>query len=485
MYSMEKPSFYLSEQKEHLIQPESREALTQEVLIRHAVENNLELLPETERDAVERRAHAGLIRLLEFVSAHPAEALHWPVSAREIPAWIHAFFQSQPLSETTSSVSVEALFKQSEIFSSDISFSELSGCVEVKNGLRIYLQEFFSEDENDLESLTNAEQQRFSKRIRINELVTLIGAAITEQAQALSALDRAQETMKHEAPDKLPKLPVMIQANPQGIPGANYLGRTDSHHLIEVNFPKRARLSQLVSDEPNRSVELSVSIVEHELLHATQAEKVAKNNPDSMSPFLWLRGTTEQLLHNLPKSRKEPADTIALSDQLLEEAMLNLKPYEDSLRLVTALLEGQVIIHQLQLLNRRIADAVNPKRRGILEETKQLVLGTLREALTGEQLQEKKALSAPQLQLLHQQQEVRRLERLRYLEGKRLYSKLYKEFGVDALPELFAALDFERILTIPVTEAYLKRLIEDPRMIPGLEEVPMVQKSLEARPPKW
>lgn len=511
---MEIPSRNSTEQFSSTSSLQERQRSLEASLIGKAVANNIELLPENESNAKERELHAQLIRFLKFLQEHPGQALYWPKAPNEIPIWIHTFFQEDLPKEQADTRPLQELLLYSTVFSQQISESELEKIAHVKNAFRILLNEFFAPEPvdplspppkvstlNDIDaidlpddelddayfdlifqkSITPEEEK--AKKMPLNQLMTLLGQVVTEQAVALHALERAKRNLSQHAPHLALKLPVNIQSDPMSYFGGMYAGRTADEHLITLKSPLPIPLAELASSSPKASLELATSVVEHELLHARQAENLASKEAQEVSPFVSFAGPSTEVLQKFSSDTAMPVDEFSLIGLLGEESYEKLSKSEESLRLVMALLEGQVLIHQVQLMNQKIEAAGQTQEKAALEETKQILLSSIRGGLSQNQIEALSILPTNLREELRTDFKERRKKQRRYFEGRRIFAKLYKEFGVDVLPELFGSLDFGAILKLKATPELMKQYMDEPRLLPGLERSPIIQKSLQERPP--
>lgn len=511
MELMESPGRNPIEQLPEKTSSQERKALFEDVLIEKAISNNIEVLPEHKTNTVERGRYTQLIHFLESIQEHPGQALYWPKLSNEVPLWIHSYFQDDLPQEQARFRTLQEILTHSTIFSQHISEKELNTIFRVKNALRLQIQEYFSPEPNEdlfaaqdlsainamdlpdeqmddayfeamfKKSLSSEEEKALT--MPLNLFVTLLGKVFTDQAVALHALQLAQRNLSIHAPALLPKLPINIQADPLLHYGGGYSGQTENEHIINLEPPQTVSIAELASPTSTPSLELVTSIVEHELLHARQSEALASKHAQEVSPFFVFNQSSAELLRKFSSDTGLPADDFTLMGLAYEEAYDKKNRSRDALPLIQAVLEGQVMIHQVQLMNQKIQASEDPQSRAALEEAKDSLLKSLRVGLSKEEI---KALSQmPSDKHEKQGSELRKKRKIqqRNFEGRRMFAKLYKEFGIDALPELFGYLDFGSILRLKATPETLKKYMDEPRLLPGLQRSPLIQESLQNRPP--
>lgn len=449
-----------------------RDLDAKEVLIRKGLDNNLELLPETSENKTERESYQQLVRFIEFVQKHPDKALEWPgESAQEVPAWIHAFFQESATPEQIAQRSPRDLQLNSTLFDIELSQDTLKKLFRTKNILRENVSSYTA-------TATGAPE-----RISATKFLHLLGKSITQQAFALHTLQKAQKNIAEYTPNLSLAIPVNIQVRENASFGGRYFGKLNDEHLLAFRHNKTPSLKQLGADD--LQTEIATSVMEHELIHAMQSEIFApKTNGEELSanPFINIPEFKQEFIKKMFPEKAE-ADDLMVYQEFENQGEAKDKSAQESIRLVLALLEGPTVIGQVALLNKKIENSPSEQIKQTFEAVKNSIMLEHRVGL--EQNIVDRLQTLPQ----EKQNEIREMrtsikeKQSRYREGRLLYQKLYKEFGVEQLPFLFSALDFSTITKLKATPELMQAYIEDPRLLPGLEKLPMIQESLKRNPP--
>lgn len=425
--------------------------------IKRGLESLLEVQPDTPDNQAVKSQYHPLVSFIEELYAHPELLLTQPaphkgINGIELPDWIHQRFQTFGTPEEIAQRSSSELFNNSWFLKKfNIDEAEILKIFSLKNTLRRRLQEKFDYNGKFTKS-------RFVRGV---DFLVFLYEALTEQAVLNYSLDIAQRNIKKFAPALALQQPVSAFASPLEIPihGAAYIGKTRDQHYIISDLPV-IPLAKLQNEDAPFLLKIMISTMEHELIHAKQAELVENQSLVSggqVNPMNRMKESRFELLAQRSLQGKS-ADDISIIFELREQEKAFRINNMDAYQLYRALAEGPAILGEFFLLRRKILQERDPVKKRELEKFMQKSLEHLRSP--------EMKVSCPF-----------------YEDGRKIYNKLQTEFGLQMFPEIFRNINFEQILKLKGTPEVMKKIMDDPRIIPGLSNIPEIEESLQQRPP--
>lgn len=427
---------------------------------RSAVKKGLESLLEVQPDTPENKAVKNRLRFLvsfvEELQAHPELLLTQPaahISEKGVvfPDWIHQRFSKSGTPEEIARDSSLRLFQDVWLINHiTLNKEDLFNIFTLKNTLLRRIQERIER---------NSEHTK-KEFLQSMDFFSLLYEALTEQAVFNYSLEKAQRNIQESAPVLALEQPVAVFASPLKIRlnGATYLGKTKDQHYIVSDLSTISLTALHTEDAPFLLKDL-ISTMEHELIHAKQAELVENQSIVSGGQINPMNRMTQSRLEVLSQQTAlgRDADDMSLILELNEQEKAFRRSHIHSFELYRALAEGPAIYGEFFLLSRKILQERNPVKKRELETF-------MRKSLEHLRSQEMKK-SCPF-----------------YADGRRIYNKLQVEFGLHKFPEIFRHIDFSNILQLKATSELMNKLMEDPRIIPGLSKIPEIKESLQKRP---
>lgn len=292
------------------------------------------------------------------------------------------------------------------------------------------------------------------------EVVGLLSDTIKEQIFWDVGLERAKEVIQIHLPEMTVRSEVRSIAYAMPVETGLYFGAIADRHYIGGSIRNTQTLADLAEGKSDLFLHELTSIIVHELVHAKQAEIQEEKflTKEQQNRFFAFYPRTQASYFKHFTQMQKPADDPAIIEELRESARRRVKFQGRGREVPMAIVEGGALVAQHYVISKMIEQETSvPKKQALRSVKLDLRKSTFCDA----------AVQATPF----------------YLQGVKIFVPIYREFGVQILPELFRQMDVDSLLLEPDPEFALEEFAEDPRIIPGLFRIPEVEESLRKRPP--
>lgn len=268
---------------------------------------------------------------------------------------------------------------------------------------------------------------------------------------------RALDTLAKFAPELISKKEIETIFDPNFSFNGAYFGEyKDKHYLAaRTSLSLNPYLSSNSTDQ--YSLELDESVVVHEMIHLKQGEIYGCKD------FFQLNQSFDEIITDSEGlGKREIAN-------MMQDVVYDKKYHDESkeIKLSHTLCEGEAVMGQLLLCREKMAQTSDSKAQ---EALKMVYDRNLVNRLRLRDESSKKFSECD-------------LEKLGvYRKGFDIIRPLQKEFGMDNLFSILSNVDNKRLSGIKMESEEAKKILADPRLLPGLENNPYIVESLKNRP---
>jgi len=452
---MESVTHESHEQQKHLEVRREETAVKQQA-VQRALDSLIQVQLDTPENEAVKDRYRNLVEFVEELRMDPMLLLTQPgpqltQNGYELPDWIHQRFQMDGTQEEIMARPPKELRRHSKLYSKFLlDATDMNKMFVTQNGLQRKLLELIRRNARGSHPF-----------VRVADLVFHLYETLSKQASLNYSLVKAHQAIQEFAPRFAVQQQVSAFFSPfhYSLEAGAYVGKTKDRHYLIANYGDIA-LNDLNRDDAPYQLREMISLMEHELIHAKQAELIENQviaSGGQMNPMNLINETSTELLARLSTTerRSDDSDIILL---LWEQERAYRQQHHESFLLFRTLAEGPAILGEIYLLQRRRLQVKDPIEKKMWNDF-------LLQNLRGLQSKEAEDICP------------------HYMQGRRIFDALQREFGSEKLPELFRQIDFQTILRTNSAPELLRTILQDPRLIPGLSRVPEIQESLQKRPP--
>jgi hypothetical protein len=285
--------------------------------------------------------------------------------------------------------------------------------------------------------------------ISIRKLLEITRVRVFGDEYVTSQYNEARSSLEKYTPELLTDKPVVAVFDPDTMGSGRYIGEVDGKHYV-VTDAKGLQANPYISMEHNPE---DTSTIEHEMVHAAHAEAIGPAFFGMEKPFD----------DYVDFDADDDPITIA---KKIDNSMYDIPDNEISIgnNLQLTVAEGSAILSQLYLYNKKIENSDDG-------DTKQEVMKMRRNFLA--RLRFRDNVRNKQ----YDQDDIYVMSR--YRDGVNILKPLYKQFGLENMTEIVKSINWDKLGDIKEGSEEYASIIQDPRLMPGLEDNAIISESLK------